>query len=356
MIATHPEAVVSSVSTRNTHDRAGTHAQTIADERFARLARIGQIVLGVIWLIDGALQYQSYMFGKTFITGVILPNAQGQPGIIADPIKWLAGLIEPHVAIFNGFAATLQVLIGLALLNRRTVRPALLVSFVWVLGIWVTGEGLGGFFNDTANPLTGAPGAALLYLFVGLMVWPAGIVPRLGMRGEQLGLLGVRGARVLFAVLWGGFAVLWLLPANDSAGAVHDALSDVPAGAGWLTSLVDDAMRASAGNGTVIALVLAAVSALIAVAVACDWHMRTFLWLSIAIAFVFWVFGQGFGGVLTGEATDVNTGPLLVVIAGVLLGASHILGAAHTAGGRPRDERTARSHRAVSGVGSAPRR
>jgi hypothetical protein len=49
-----------------------------------------------------------------------------------------------------------------------------------------------------------------------------------------------------------------------------------------------------------------------------------FLWISVAVATVFWVIGQGFGGVLTGQATDVNTGPLLVLLAGLLLGSSHI--------------------------------
>jgi hypothetical protein len=325
MIATQPRGgVAPSVTSKPTTRPAGQQARTSSSWRFARLARIAQVLLGAIWLIDGALQFQSYMFAKTFITGVILPNAQGQPGVIADPITWIAHLIEPHVALFNGFAATLQVLIGLGLLCRRTVKPALLVSFVWVLGIWVTGEGLGGFFNDTANPLTGAPGAALLYLFVGLMAWPEGMVPRLGMRGQRLGVLGLRCARMVFAMLWAGFALLWLLPANNSAGAIHDALGTVPTGAAWLTGLVGDAASATAGRGTVIALALAVLSGLIAFAVARDWHMSTFLWISIVIAAVFWVFGQGFGGVLTGQATDVNTGPLLILIAGLLLGASRI--------------------------------
>lgn len=302
---------------------------------FARLARLAQVALGLLWLIDGALQFQPYMFGKTFITGVILPSAQGQPGVIAGPITWIADLIEPHVAIFNGFAATLQVLIGLGLLSRRTVRPALLVSFVWVGGIWVTGEGLGGFFNNTADPLTGAPGAALLYLIVGLMAWPEGPVPRLGIRGQQLGLLGVRGARAVFAVLWGGFALVWLLPTNNSADAIHNALGNVPTGAGWLTNLVEDAASATAGHGTVIALALALISGLIACAVARDWHARTFLWLSIAIATIFWVLGQGFGGVLTGQATDVNTGPLLILLAGLLLGGSQITQTTYQIAPRP---------------------
>lgn len=282
---------------------------------------MAQIVLGVIWLIDGALQFQPYMFGKTFITGVLLPNASGQPGIIASPILWIANLIEPHVVLFNAFAATLQVLIGAGLLYRRTVKPALLLSFVWAMGIWFTGEGLGMIFTGTANPLTGAPGAALLYVLVGLMCWPRARTVRTpdGRRVAKLGLIGERGARLAWAGIWLGSAALWLLPANDSSNAVHDAIAAVPAGAGWLASLLTETARMTAGHGTAIAIVMAAVSAAIAVAVLRDWHAKPFLILAIVISLAFWVFGQGFGCVLTGEATDVNAAPLMILIASILL-------------------------------------
>jgi hypothetical protein len=42
------------------------------------------------------------------------------------------------------------------------------------------------------------------------------------------------------------------------------------------------------------------------------------------IALAYWVFGQGFGGVLTDQATDVNSGPLLVLMAVLLLGVTEI--------------------------------
>ena len=45
-----------------------------------RIARRSQIGLGLLWLIDGILQFQPYMFGKAFVTGVLLPSAAGQPG------------------------------------------------------------------------------------------------------------------------------------------------------------------------------------------------------------------------------------------------------------------------------------
>jgi hypothetical protein len=74
----------------------------------------------------------------------------------------------------------------------------------------------------------------------------------------------------------------------------------------------------------VIATVLAAVSAAIAVAVYRGWHTKAFLGLSIVVSLAFWVFGQGFGGIFTGQATDVNVAPLLILMASLLYGAVSI--------------------------------
>jgi len=282
---------------------------------------MGQVVLGLLWLIDGLLQFQPYMFGKTFITGVLLPNAVGQPGIIASPITWIANLIEPHVAIFNAFAATIQVAIGAGLLYRRTVKPALLASFAWALGIWFTGEGLGMIFTGSANPLTGAPGAALLYIVAGLIVWPRTRRTHNTTKRPQIkpyGLLGQPGTRLAWAALWLGSAALWLLPDNSSAGATHDAIAAVPSGAGWLTSILDSAANATAGHGTIIAIIMAGVSALIGVMVLRDWRATPALIAGVAISLIYWTVGQGFGGILTGQATDVNAAPLVILIAALI--------------------------------------
>lgn len=279
----------------------------------ARIRRFGQIVLGAIWLIDGALQFQPVMFGRTFITGVILPNADGQPGLVAAPITWLAHNIDPHVALFNGLAAALQVAIGLALLWTPAVRPALAVSFVWAAMLWFAGEGLGGLLTGAADPLTGAPGAALLYIVVGAMVWPRRRV-------------GGIGARVAWAGLWLSCAALWLLPANRAAGSVHDAIAGAPSGAGWLTSLLNGAARATQGQGTAIALTLATLSIAIAVSALTGRAEHIFLWLGIGLSAAFWAFGQGFGGILTGSATDVSTAPLVILMGGLLLAQTTVLG------------------------------
>jgi hypothetical protein len=93
-----------------------------------------QLTLGALWLIDGLLQLQPFMFHRAFVTKIIEPNAAGQPAPIAHSITFMAHQIVPRVALFNAFAATLQVLIGLGLLCRRTAKVALLTSFAWAFG------------------------------------------------------------------------------------------------------------------------------------------------------------------------------------------------------------------------------
>jgi hypothetical protein len=203
--------------------------------RVAGLQRGLQIALGLLWLADGALQLQPFMFGRAFVTKVIAPNALGQPKLVAAPVRFAAHLIEPRVALFNAFAATIQLLIGLGLVYRPTVKAALLTSFAWAVGVWWIGEGLGGLLTGTASPLTGAPGPALLYVIAGLIVWPR-IDPNTGGTVSG-GILGERGARAAWATLWLGRAALWLLPANRAADAVHDAITAAPSGASWLSAI-----------------------------------------------------------------------------------------------------------------------
>lgn len=275
--------------------------------RAERIRRISQTALGAVWLIDGALQLQPAMFGKAFVTSVILPNAVGQPGIVALPLTWMAHDIQPHVALFNALAASLQVAIGLALVFPRTVKPALAVSFVWAASIWFVGEGLGAILTGTASPLTGAPGAAPLYIAAGVMVWP----------GERPGRW--LSGRVAWAVLWLSSAALWLLPANRSAGSVRDAIAGAPSGAGWLSDLLRPAASAAAGHGAAIALTLAMLSAAVALSALTRRAERTFLSLAIALNLVYWILGQGLGGLLTGDATDLSTAPLVILIGCILL-------------------------------------
>jgi hypothetical protein len=285
---------------------------TRARRYFASNSQRGfQTALGLIWLLDGALQFQPYMYGSGFINGLTGLDP-GQPHWLAASINWAAHIYASPMPLFNTFAALIQVLIGLGLLYRRTVKPAIAVSVAWALAVWWSGEGFGMLFAGSANPLTGAPGAALLYAIIALIVWP-------NTDGRPGGLIGIRGARAAWATLWLVMAWAWLLPANSSANATTNAIMSAP-GSGSLHSLQSSVASGATGHGAAIAIVLALLSAGIGVAVACNWRTRPVVALAIALNLAYWVIGQGFGGVFyTNSATDLNTGPLFVLLALVLL-------------------------------------
>jgi hypothetical protein len=280
----------------------------------------GLTALGVIWMVDGALQFQPYFFHH-FVDGVIAPNASGQPGIIGHPITLIANLLRPVQVPFNAFAAVVEVAIGAALLIRRAVRPVLLVSFVWAFGIWFAGEGLGRIFTGSApNAFTGVIGTAPLYIVVGLVVWPRQVSP--GETSPASWLIGQRGTRAIWALLWLGGAAVWLLPANAGPDALHDLLSGAPAGAGWLSSLQSSAATAVAGDGGAIAIALAIASAAIGASVLSSRTEQIGLAASIPLSLTGWVLVEGFGALFTGTGTDVGTNPLMILLAVLLLAMS----------------------------------
>lgn len=272
-----------------------------------------QIMLGVLWLFDGALQLQPYMYRQAFVTSTLAPNAAGQPGPLGASITWAAGVVSHHLVVANTAFATVQILIGVGLLVPLTVRPALAGSLVWGLAVWWVGEGFGLLFTGHASPLTGAPGAVLLYVVIAVLVWPTRTDDRLV--DVDPAPLGELGGRAAWGLLWSGAAVLWLLPANRAPGSVNDALTGAATGEpAWLSGAIRNVARAADGHGTMIAVVLAVVSAAI------GWGVFTarpvpFLAAGALLSVAFWIFGQAFGAILTGQGTDPNTGPLFVLLA-----------------------------------------
>lgn len=264
-----------------------------------------QTVLGLIWLLDGALQFQSFMYSKGFIQ-MLTGMTSGQPNWLGSSINWSANIASKDLTVFDTLFALTQVAIGLGLLYRPTVKPALALSFAWALIVWWFGEAFGMLFMNMANPLTGAPGAVVLYAMVGLLVWP---------NDRPGGLIGVRGARVMWGALWLVMAWCWLLAPNSSAQATRDAINAAPSGMSWLSTVQDWAANAAQGNGEVIAIVLALVTAVIGIGVAVNWRAKPLLGLAIVLNLAYWVFGQGLGGIAMGNATDVNAGPLFVLLA-----------------------------------------
>jgi hypothetical protein len=272
--------------------------------------RTAQSLLGLIWLLDGGLQFQSFMYSKGFIN-MLTGLTAGQPAWLASSMTWAAHQLQHNLAVGNTLFALLQVSIGFGLLYRPTVRPALAVSFAWALVVWWFGEAFGMMFMTMASPLTGAPGAVLLYALIGMIVWP---------NGRPGGLLGLRGARTAWCALWLVMAWLWLEVPSNGPGAVSSALEAAPSGMVWLSSLQLDVAHAIQGAGVPIAFVLGALSAAIGVAVAMNWRAKQFLILAIVLNIAYWVLGEGFGGIFQGGATDPNAGPLFVLMAYVMYG------------------------------------
>lgn len=285
---------------------AGTRRRRIGPTYFfSDGTRTAQTVLGLIWLLDGGLQFQAFMYSKGFVDS-ITAMSPGQPHWLGSSINWGASIAAGNLTFYNTCFALTQVVIGLGLLYRPTVKSALVLSFVWSLFVWWFGEGFGMLFMNMAQPLTGAPGGVIMYALVGLVIWP---------NGRPGGLLGVRGARVMWAALWLLCAYLWLLQSSASPNAIHDMINAAPSGMSWLSSMQDGFASFTSGNGFIFALLMAAFSAVIGIGVGFNWRAKDLLILAVVLQMLFWLVGQGFGGIVQGGATDPNAAPLFVLLA-----------------------------------------
>ncbi len=291
-------------------------------------ARAIQIALGVLWILDAALQFQPAMWRSSFVTQMVLPNAHGQPAPIAWVITNVGHFILPDAGVWNFLFGALQLGIGVGLLFRRTVRPALLVSFVWCFLVWWVGEGFGLLLTGRASPLTGAPGAVILYAVIGALVWPgaraseAGDEDRAGIGSSAAasGPLGGAAALAAWGAVWVGSAIVWLLPANRARGALSSTFSNAAAGEPhWYAQFLSSFAGHFTSVGTQSVWVLAIASLVIGVGPLLVSRPTAFLVLGAALELVLWVTGQAFGGILNGMSTDPNIAPLVVLLAVAML-------------------------------------
>lgn len=280
-----------------------------------------QLALGAAWLLDAILQYQPVMFTRAF-GQMLAAAAPGNPAVVGQPVMWDARLVGQHPMVLNAAFATVQLLLGLGIAWRPTVRLALGASVIWALSVWWLGEGLGGVLTGTASPVSGAPGPAVLYALLAVLLWPrdrGGAAART--EGppapfEAARAVGAPAARALWLLLWSSLAYFALLPANRAPQALHDTLSGVTGGEpAWLASISQHGAEFLAHRGLAGSVVLAALLAVIALGVYLPPPAaRTVLALAAVVAAVIWVAGQALGGILTGSSTDPGTGPLLIVL------------------------------------------
>ncbi len=293
---------------------------TSPDQEMTRNSRVRtlRVVLGLIWILDGALQFQPYMFTRSFVNNVIVPTAQGNAGFVSHPTIAIAHFITPDIAVWNALFAALQVVLGVGIIGgayrKRTsvLRAALAASIGWSLMVWWLSEGLGGILTG-GSPLSGAPGAVALYAVVAILLWPkgAGVDDAPGAP-----LLESVFARMVWLALWGFSGFLLLEPANQGRGAVSSLVSQAATGEpGLVHRVLTDVAHSLAGGGPWADSLLAVAMFAIGAGVALGRHPRPFLVLSIVVSGAIWVFGEAFGGILTGQGTDPNSGPLWALLA-----------------------------------------
>jgi hypothetical protein len=285
----------------------------------ARLRRNLQLCLGGLWVLDGVLQFQPFMFSSGFAARILAPAAGGNPRVVAAPITWVAGTVGHHPGWANAAFASIQLLLGLGIAFRPTLRPALAASIGWALGVWWFGEGFGGILTGAADPWSGAPGAAVLYAVLAVLLWPRDRSPDPGRRSVSVADLpwGRPVASAAWVALWCGLAILALLGVGRSTAGLRDVIDGMAGGEpAWLADVNSRAAGFAATHGEGLTLTLALISLTIAFAVFAPVALaRGILVFAILVAAVIWIGVQDLGGIFGREGTDPNSGPLLALMA-----------------------------------------
>ena len=121
-----------------------------------------RIVFGVIWLIDGFFKWRPG-FHKDFVDS-INSAGQGQPSWLHWFFRFTHDVITPHPHVWAYGVATLETLIGLALIFGFARKTTYIVTFLTSVGIWAVAEGFGGPYNAGSTDI----GAAVMYAVVAL--------------------------------------------------------------------------------------------------------------------------------------------------------------------------------------------
>lgn len=286
-----------------------------------------QRILGVLWLIDGLLQLQPLMFTGNMINSIMRPMLEGQPSFLEPSLQYIVNQTTLHLALVNVVVAVVQILLGLGflLLSDRWLKEVLTASIGWAFIVWYGGEGMNMLFTGTASVLTGAPGAVLLYPLLGFAVYPRKRSDTDSRQGKAKsrndGLLSRAQLRWILSGFWFFAALLQLQPNWWQPGQISQAIGGM-VGQGGLNAVLVDPVLQQLSHVTAnieiplnIALIVVFLALGIGLAVVKQEQLRPFLIASIVVSVAIWYCSQAFGMILTGMATDFNSGLLVVVMA-----------------------------------------
>jgi hypothetical protein len=305
-----------------------------ASDRAAALTprRRLQLALAGLWVLDGLLKLQPFMFTKSFAPMTLGDAADGAPGWLAGPINWASGLEQDHPVGLMVLFALVELAIGFGIAWPRTLRPALIGCILWVPFLWFFAEGLGGLASGSPSAFDGAPGASILYGLLAVLLWPtksddttaesnagAGVMARgSAAPSEAARFVGTKSANSIWIALWGLLALLAFLPYNRASGAFSDVIAGNIEGAPvWYVSLLDHATAWASGRGGELGIVFGVALVLVALGVLAPRTplVRAGMVLALVLSALIWVFGEGFGMPFMGMGTDPDTAPLLALLA-----------------------------------------
>ena len=292
-----------------------TRAAALASRRARRSV---QVVLGSLWIFDGVLQAQPSLSTANYLGMMLRMGTAEPPGWLWDLESRIEPFVTSHAWGCNVACAAIQLAVGFGICWRRTTRAALGASVAWAFIVWLFGEAAGGLFSPGASALSGAPGAALIYALVAMVVWPPQREDASNRRTAR------RVPDIAWCILWLGTAALELEVLNRSGFIVGATISNVAYSAPGVFAGADRAVSVFAtGHGLLFAVLLAGVQIVIALGIWFPRARRPTLALALMAAAFFGVVGQNLGGIfsngftggLESGATDPGSGPILVLFA-----------------------------------------
>lgn len=262
---------------------------------------------GIIWLIDGLLQFQVSM-PLGLGTDVVQPMSVGTPSWLHSMMKLGISMWNAHPVSLAAGVAWLQVGIGLAILvsRGRTGRWIGAISALYAALIWLVGNGAGGIFVRGATILFGWPGATLFYAVVGVWLFVEPSTFR-----EKFSPFVLRFFSILFLIA----AFLQSLPAagfwhGGSANALAQMTSTMtsvaqPQGLAWIVRHVGSiAAQMGGGLNIIVILWLLVCSVGLWFSVSRKWNWPTYA--TTVGCLILWIVAEDtalFGGL----STDFNT-------------------------------------------------
>jgi hypothetical protein len=271
----------------------------------ADVKRIIAKCLGVLWIIDGLLQFQPAMFGQDFVTNVLVPNLSAQPHWLYDIVNAGIFLWNLNPALNDLGVGLFQIAIGSLLLlplSSAWFKFAARVSIIWGIVVWFCGEGAGLFLTGIASFYTGAPGAVLLYALIAALL----LVPTIQLKRfpQIAGWMFIGGALLQLQ------SAFWTV--DGAQGAAMAAMMEPVHLLSAFPIVVSNILGV---NPVVSNIVLILLLFVFGIAILWKPSRATGIAALVFLLFVWWI-GQDFGMLSTfptGTATDPETAPILAL-------------------------------------------